>query len=91
MSHSDPSREPGLAHKVVAAVSPPWNGFVAAFLYYTLLTLITIGGVDLSFAFMVVSYALPVAAYGALLATRAARALAAMPIEIGETPHALAR
>jgi hypothetical protein len=40
---------------------------------------------------MAVSYLLPVGLYFVTLVTRAVRALAAMPIDIGETPHALLR
>ncbi len=76
---------------VLAAVAVPWDAFVGAFLYYTLLTLIAIGVNDLSNGFMAVSYLLPVGLYVVTLVTRAVRALAAMPIDIGETPHALLR
>jgi hypothetical protein len=72
-----------------AALMVPWNAFVAAFLYYTLLTLLAIGVADLPNLFVAVAYLLPPAAYLGLLATRAVNALAALPIDIGETPHAL--
>ncbi len=72
-----------------AAFQVPWNAFVAAFLYYTLLTLLAIGVADLPVLFVTVAYLLPPAAYIGLLISRAIQALAALPIDIGETPHAL--
>ncbi len=74
---------------VFAAVLVPWNAFVAAFLYYTLLTLIAIGVADLPAMFVAVAYLLPVALYAGLLVFRAVHALAALPIDISDTPHAL--
>ncbi len=72
-----------------AALLVPWDAFVAAFLYYTLLTLLAIGVADLPNLFVAVAYLLPPAAYLGLLIVRAVHALAALPIDIGETPHAL--
>jgi hypothetical protein len=74
---------------VVAAFAVPWNAFVAAFVYYTLLTMIAIGVADVAAAFMAVAYLLPVTLYAAVLAGRAVRALAALPVEIAHTPQAL--
>lgn len=76
---------------IVAAFSVPWDAFVAAFLYYTLLTLIAIGVAELSVTFITVAYLLPAAAYAVFLTARGVRALAALPIEIGHTPQALLR
>jgi hypothetical protein len=67
----------------------PWDGFVVAFLYYVGLTLLAIGVANLPGLFIAVAYLLPVAAYIGLLVMRAVRALAALPIDLGETPHAL--
>ncbi len=75
--------------KLLSAVAMPWNAFVAAFLYYVGLTLLAIGVADLPTMFVAVTYLLPVAAYAGLLGTRAVRALAALPIDLGDTPHAL--
>lgn len=75
--------------KLVSALSVPWNAFIAAFLYYTVLTLIAIGLAGLSDAFMAAAYGLPVAAYGALLLARGARALTRIEVVIAGTPHAL--
>jgi len=74
---------------LLAAILVPWNAFVGAFLYYTVLTLLAIGVADLPTVFVVVAYLLPVGAYAGLLVHRAVHALAALPIELGETPHAL--
>jgi hypothetical protein len=74
---------------VLSALLVPWNAFVGAFLYYVVLTLLAIGVADLPVTFVVITYVLPFAAYAALIGTRAVRALAALPIDLGETPHAL--
>jgi hypothetical protein len=74
---------------LLSAILVPWNAFVGAFLYYVLLTLLAIGVANLATAFVVISYLLPLLAYAALIGTRAIRALAALPIDLGETPHAL--
>jgi hypothetical protein len=58
---------------LLSTILVSWDLFVAAFLYYVLLTLLAIG----------------VAAYAVLVVTRAVRALAALQIDLGETPHAL--
>lgn len=71
------------------AIQIPWDAFVAAFLYYTLLTLVAIGVANPPGLFMAAAYLLPVAVYASLVAVRAVQAFAALPIDIGETPHAL--
>ena len=81
----------GGARKVISAFAVPWNAFVAVFLYYTVLTLVAVGGASIPALAMLVSYGLPVALYVAWLVSRAVHALAVLPVEIGETPHALAR
>ncbi len=75
--------------QILSAVMVPWNAFVAAFLYYTILTLLVLGIANLPALFIAVAYLLPVGLYAGLLASRAIRALAALPIDLGETPHAL--
>jgi len=77
--------------QIINALTVPWNAFVGAFLYYTFLTLLVLGGADLPALAMIVSYSLPVVLYGVFLVNRAVRVLAALPIDLGETPHALAR
>lgn len=74
---------------LVRALLVPWDAFVVAFLYYVGLTLLAIGVANLSVLFVGVAYVLPVGAYVGLLAMRAVRALADLPIDLGETPHAL--
>jgi hypothetical protein len=74
---------------VVSAFSMPWSGFVAVFLYYVALALLLIGGFQISPFLVAVVYLLPVVGYVALLLNRGIHALVALPIEIGETPHAL--
>jgi hypothetical protein len=74
---------------VLSAIAMPWGAFIAAFLYYAVLTLLAVSGASLPAALVAVSYLLPVALYAGALLTRAVRALDAITIDIGETPHAL--
>ncbi len=74
---------------IAAAVSVPWNLFVAAFLYFVLLTAAVIGGADFSATTMMVAYLLPVGAYAAILVSRAVHALGAVVIHIEHAPHAV--
>jgi hypothetical protein len=80
-----------LAHTLRDAVALPWNAFVAAFLYYTLLTVVVIGGADLGAGVMAVAYILPPALYAGLLLARAVRAISSIEIDLFHTPHALLR
>jgi hypothetical protein len=59
------------------------------FLYYVLLALFSVGGANASALLVAVAYLLPVVAYVAILLNRGIHALVDLPIEIGETPHAL--
>ena len=70
-----------------SALSIPWAGFVAVFLYYVGLTLIAVGVGELSGLFVAVSYALPVVAYLALLTSRGVGALARLPVELWPTSN----
>jgi hypothetical protein len=83
------ARSRSFSQPLLNAVIVPWNAFVAAFLYYVALTMLAIGVADLPTVFVALTYMLPLVAYGALIGTRAVRALAAMPIDLGDTPHAL--
>ncbi len=72
--------------RILNAVAVPWPAFVAAFLYYTLLTLVVIGMADLPAIFLV-SYGLPVALYVIVLGARAVRALSSVRIDLGPLPY----
>ncbi len=61
----------------------PWGAFVAAFLYYVGVTLVAIGGSDLSDVTVAVIYLLPAAVYLLVLTSRALHGLAALPVHIG--------
>jgi hypothetical protein len=74
---------------LLKALLVPWDAFVVAFLYYVGLTLLAIGVANLPVLFVAIAYLLPVGAYLGLLVSRAVRALADLPIDLGETPHAL--
>jgi predicted benzoate:H+ symporter BenE len=80
-----------LGRTVVAAVSVPWDAFVGAFLYFTLLTAAVIGGADFSRLVMAVAYLLPVSLYASVLVSRGLHALSAITIDIDHAPHAVIR
>ena len=75
------------ARAVGSALSIPWTGFVAVFLYYVGLTLVAIGVGELPGLFIAVSYAVPVVAYLAILASRGLSALARLPVELWPTSN----
>ena len=54
----------------LAIVTVPWGAFVAAFLYYTLLAMIALGGVSPSLAVVATAYLVPVVALAVLIASR---------------------
>ncbi len=61
---------------LIAFFAVPWDAFVAAFLFYAVLTLVVLGGADVSSPLLAAAYlAIPVA-YVMLLVRRAARVVA---------------
>ncbi len=68
-----------------------WSLFVAAFLYYVVLTILAIDGADTSDSFMAVAYGLPVVAYTVLLLARLAGVLAQGLQHLTQKPHAISR
>ena len=80
---------------LLTAVSVPWNAFVAAFLYYTLLAVLALGGSNPGTGFVAGAYAMPPVMYGATLLLRMARAVSAWikatrPHGMGATAHSAA-
>ena len=75
------------ARAMGAAFSMPWTAFVAVFLYYTALTLVTLGGGTLSVIFVAASYLVPVGVYLVILVNRAIGALTRMPVELWPTSN----
>ena len=71
--------------RFAAAFALPWPAFVAAFLYYTVLTLVVVGAADLPPVF-IAAYGVPVLAYVAVLASRAVHALATLRVDMGPLP-----
>jgi hypothetical protein len=63
-------------NRVQNAVSVPWNAFVAAFLYYTLLAVLMLGGGRFGAPAVAGAYAMPALAYGVTVAVRLVRAAA---------------
>lgn len=60
--------------RLVKAFAMPWNAFVAAFLYYTLLAMIVLGGVSPGIPVVATAYLAPLVIYLAVLANRALQA-----------------
>lgn len=65
-------------NKLAAAVSVPWSSFVVAFLYYTLLAIVVLGGGSLGAGSILFAYAVPPAMYVATLALRASRTVVSL-------------
>lgn len=61
--------------RALNAVSVPWNAFVAAFLYYTLLAVLALGGTSPAVPVVATAYLAPVVMYIAAIANRALHAL----------------
>jgi hypothetical protein len=87
--HIEISAAPKSASARLFAAFMTWDAFVAAFIYYTLLTLIMIAVADVAAGFVLVAYLLPPAALAVVLVHRGVQALAALPIDIAHTPAAL--
>jgi hypothetical protein len=51
----------------------PWNAFIAAFLYYTFLTVLAVGGTSPGAPMVVGAYGIPVGAYTVTVAVRLVR------------------
>ncbi len=64
-------------NKLTTLVSVPWNSFVAAFLYYTLLAAMVLGGNNPGNAAVAGAYAMPPVVYGATIMVRLVRAASA--------------
>lgn len=62
-----------IATKAAALVSVPWDAFVAAFLFYSFLTVIALSGVAVPLAVMLGAYALPPALWAGTVALRLSR------------------
>jgi len=66
-----------LTNRVVAAVSVPWNAFVVAFLYYTVLAAVLLGGSRAGAGAVTTAYLVPPLAYAVTLALRGGQYLLA--------------
>jgi hypothetical protein len=71
--------------QMVAIVWVPWNAFVAAFLYYTMLTAVALGGVSPSMAVVGTAYLAPVVAYAVTILARLPRRF----LSLAGSPHPL--
>jgi len=56
-----------------ALVTVPWNAFIAAFLYYTFLTILAVGGSSPGAPVVIGAYGIPVGAYTITIAARLVR------------------
>jgi hypothetical protein len=61
-------------NKLTTLVSVPWNSFVAAFLYYTLLAALALGGNNPGNVAVAGAYAMPPVVYAATILLRLYRA-----------------
>ena len=59
--------------RLQALVSVPWNAFIAAFLYYTFLTVLAVGGTSPGAPVVVTAYGIPVGAYTVTVGVRLVR------------------
>lgn len=64
--------------RLTQAFAVPWNAFVAAFLYYTLLACLALGGVSPGVPVVAIAYLAPVVVYVGTLASRALHAVAGL-------------
>jgi hypothetical protein len=62
---------------LAAAFSVPWNAFVAAFLYYSLLAVVALGGSSPGAGLVAGAYAMPPVMYAVTLMLRVARTVSA--------------
>ena len=68
--------------QMVAIVSVPWNAFVGALLYYTILAAVALGGVSPSMAVVGIAYLAPVVAYAVTILARLPRRFLAVAGEL---------
>jgi hypothetical protein len=68
----DPIAQPK-AGALIELVAVPWDAFVGAFLYFALLTLVLLGGADLSAPLLAAAYVAVPAAYALVIGGRLAR------------------
>jgi hypothetical protein len=67
------------------ALSMPWDAFVAAFLYYTILALFALGGATPGVPVVATAYLAPLVVYLAALGNRALRAVSAWSRDVAQT------
>ncbi len=84
-------RRTNILARVAEAVSLPWNAFVAAFLYYTLLAALALGGASVRGPVVAGAYSMPLAVWAATVAVRLARSAAARVADIAVSPRLVTR
>jgi hypothetical protein len=70
----DPIAQPKTS-ALIELIAVPWDAFVGAFLYFTLLTLVLLGGADLSAPVLAAAYLAVPVAYALLITGRLAQLL----------------
>jgi hypothetical protein len=68
-------------------VAIPWNAFVAAFLYYSLLAVLALGGTSARGPVVAGAYGMPVAMWAVTVAVRLIRAGGARVAELAASPR----
>ena len=71
----------------LAALSVPWNAFVAAFLYYALLAVLALGGASPGVPVVATAYLAPAVMYVVTVLSRAVRAAAGLAASIARQPR----
>jgi hypothetical protein len=74
-------------NRIGAALAMPWNMFVAAFLYYTVLAVLALGGASPGVPVVATAYLAPLVMYLVALGNRAAHAIAGL-FSLGVSPVA---
>jgi hypothetical protein len=80
-------RRSNILHRVGEAVSLPWNAFVVAFLYYSLLAVLALGGSSARGSVVAGAYGMPVAVWAVTVAIRLVSAAAARVTLVAASPR----
>jgi hypothetical protein len=73
--------------RFVEAISLPWNAFVAAFLYYSLLAVLALGGTSARGPVVAGAYGMPAAVWAVTIAIRLVSAAASRVTVVAASPR----
>jgi hypothetical protein len=80
-------RRSNILDRVIDMVSMPWNAFVAAFLYYSLLAVLALGGTSARGPVVAGAYGMPVAVWAVTVAIRLVSAAATRVAVVAAAPR----